>query len=258
MRVLVTGGAGFIGSHVVDVPVAAGHAVTVLDRAPASWPNHAARYVDGDVRDPTAWTKAIEGGWTPSRTTLLASASASTSLMSTTTWPTTTPARLWGWGCCTGWASRVDWCWPAAWSSTERVATGAPIIARCDPGPARRPLSTPAASIRPVRRAAAISPASRSPRMPPWIPATSTSPPRSTRNTWWPRTRGNTRRPVRWPCVTTTSTGRVCRSTPRTPAWPALSPAPSTPTERPRSSRMVARPATSSMSATWPGQTWRP
>lgn len=31
MRILVTGGAGFIGSHVVDAYVAAGHAVTVVD-----------------------------------------------------------------------------------------------------------------------------------------------------------------------------------------------------------------------------------
>ena len=31
MRVLVTGGAGFIGSHVVDAYVAAGHEVSVLD-----------------------------------------------------------------------------------------------------------------------------------------------------------------------------------------------------------------------------------
>ena len=31
MRVLVTGGAGFIGSHVADALVAAGHEVAVLD-----------------------------------------------------------------------------------------------------------------------------------------------------------------------------------------------------------------------------------
>ena len=31
MRILVTGGAGFIGSHVVDAYIAAGHELAVLD-----------------------------------------------------------------------------------------------------------------------------------------------------------------------------------------------------------------------------------
>ena len=31
MKVLVTGGAGFIGSHVVDVMVEAGHLVSIVD-----------------------------------------------------------------------------------------------------------------------------------------------------------------------------------------------------------------------------------
>jgi dTDP-L-rhamnose 4-epimerase len=59
MRVLVTGGAGFIGSHSVDLLVERGHDVVVLDslqqRVHAGrWPAHlhpAAQRVAGDVRD---------------------------------------------------------------------------------------------------------------------------------------------------------------------------------------------------------------
>lgn len=58
--VLVTGGAGYIGSHLVDRLVSLGYAVTVLDslepqvHRSGTWPSYAnsrARYVRGDVRD---------------------------------------------------------------------------------------------------------------------------------------------------------------------------------------------------------------
>lgn len=55
MRVLVTGGSGFIGSHIVTVLEAAGHEPVVFDRAAA---DGTAR---GDVRDPAAVREALRG-----------------------------------------------------------------------------------------------------------------------------------------------------------------------------------------------------
>lgn len=66
MKVLVTGAAGFIGSHVVDRLVADGHEVVALDsRPPEDDPderrNPGATWVTGDVRDPAAWLDHARG-----------------------------------------------------------------------------------------------------------------------------------------------------------------------------------------------------
>ena len=62
MRVLVTGGAGFIGSHVVDKLIAAGHRPRIFDMVPS--PYHAPGEVDtyiGDLTDRDALADAMNG-----------------------------------------------------------------------------------------------------------------------------------------------------------------------------------------------------
>ena len=60
MRVAVTGGCGFIGSHVVDHLVQAGHDVRVIDKA-GQWRNPEADYRPADIFDAEALGAALDG-----------------------------------------------------------------------------------------------------------------------------------------------------------------------------------------------------
>src|SRR3989344_4903889 len=67
--ILVTGGAGFIGSHLVDALITKGYSVRILDNLsapthngkPPSWLNKKAEFIKGDVREKKDWVDALMG-----------------------------------------------------------------------------------------------------------------------------------------------------------------------------------------------------
>lgn len=69
MNILITGGAGFIGSHTADALIKSGHRVRLLDNLqktvhPKGRPdylNPAAEFIVGDVREKADWEKALAG-----------------------------------------------------------------------------------------------------------------------------------------------------------------------------------------------------
>jgi len=60
-RILITGGAGFIGTNLIAHLAAHGYRLTVLDRAPRPALPQGVAYVRGDVRDPRAVARALAG-----------------------------------------------------------------------------------------------------------------------------------------------------------------------------------------------------
>jgi UDP-glucose 4-epimerase len=60
VRVAVTGGCGFIGSHVVDHLLRAGHDVRVIDKS-RQWRNPGAEYLPADIFDDRALADAVAG-----------------------------------------------------------------------------------------------------------------------------------------------------------------------------------------------------
>lgn len=71
MKTLVTGGAGFIGSHTVDLLLERDYQVRILDslappihvdgRIPDYVPVNDVEFIQGDVRDRAAWEQALQG-----------------------------------------------------------------------------------------------------------------------------------------------------------------------------------------------------
>jgi UDP-glucose 4-epimerase len=61
MKVLVSGGSGFLGSHIADALTAAGHTAVVFDRTPSPWLRPGQTMIQGSILDQTAIARAMEG-----------------------------------------------------------------------------------------------------------------------------------------------------------------------------------------------------
>ena len=61
MKIIVTGGSGFLGSHVADALTAAGHDVTIFDMKPSPYIIEGQRMIVGDITDEQAVRNAVAG-----------------------------------------------------------------------------------------------------------------------------------------------------------------------------------------------------
>ncbi len=63
-KLLVTGGAGFIGSHLTEALLAKGYSVRVIDNligGKREWVPSAAEFIEGDIADPATSGRAVDG-----------------------------------------------------------------------------------------------------------------------------------------------------------------------------------------------------
>lgn len=60
-KALVTGGAGFLGSHIADALTARGYDVTIFDRAESRWRQASQKMLVGDISDPEQVKSAVRG-----------------------------------------------------------------------------------------------------------------------------------------------------------------------------------------------------
>ena len=59
MKILVTGGSGFLGSHVADLLSTEGHAVTIYDKKQSPWLRQDQKMIVGDLLDVSSLEKAV-------------------------------------------------------------------------------------------------------------------------------------------------------------------------------------------------------
>jgi UDP-glucose 4-epimerase len=61
MKILITGGSGFLGSHVADELTKKGHKVTIFDIKKSKWINNKQNFIKGNIRDLKKLSSAIKG-----------------------------------------------------------------------------------------------------------------------------------------------------------------------------------------------------
>lgn len=61
MKILVTGGSGFLGSHVADALTKVGHDVVIFDRQPSRFADERQKVITGDISDAKAVADAVAG-----------------------------------------------------------------------------------------------------------------------------------------------------------------------------------------------------